>query len=157
MKTIILAAMLGIAATASARADILAAAARASSTNVSSAYVSSGQQVPLFENGSTSLSFKTTVANQRIMATYNTGCSVAAGVSVQVRMLVDGWSMFPDAYRPLCGTHDANSDGPINGSVQATAVLAKAGTHNITVLVYLPSGSRYNVSQILASSLVVEK
>ena len=92
--------------------------------------------MPLFENGTTSLSFKTTVANQRIMATYNTGCSVAAGISVQVRMLVDGRSMSPDAYRPLCGTHDANSDGPINGSVQATAVLAKAGTHNITVLVY---------------------
>ena len=155
-KLVIVAALLSGVAVTPAKANILAAASRASQTQVSD-----GLPLPVFETGTTSLSFKTTVANQGVMISYNVTCYTYSGGVMRVQITVDGKPTSPDvnkrpdgtSYRVLCGQPWGGAFYD-NGTVQATTIVPNKGTHNVVVIAYQ---DRPGTDYVLGTSLVVEK
>jgi hypothetical protein len=147
-KLVIVAALLSGVAVTPAKADILAAASRASQTQVSD-----GLPLPVFETGTTNLSFKTTVASQRVKISYNVTCYTFSAGVIRVRITIDGKPTSPDINRVLCGQQFAGAVYD-NGTVQATTIVPKTGTHNVVVIAYQ---DRPGTDYVLGTSLVVEK
>lgn len=132
-----------------ARADILAT----TSTPERSSGGSSRASVVLNIDGGTALKFKTTVAKQKVVITFNAECRADGAGWVTVLLLVDGKATNPPSGVDfaLC-TAGAGWVGAVRQSVYTVPT---QGTHSVTVLAQGISG---NDSWSLADiSLVVVK
>src|SRR5438105_2475933 len=114
--------------------------------------------VPLRDNGSKSLQFATTVANQTVVIIYNAECAVFAprGTRLSIRILVDGAEAEPSSGTDfaLCSAVDTNGQTWASAVRQSGLKVPAAGNHIIKILAKLVGASGTWVLD--DSSLVVQ-
>jgi hypothetical protein len=136
-------------------APILGSATRtAAFTSTSTAAVT----VPLRDNGTKSLQFATTVANQTVGIMYNAECAVVAarGTWLSVKILVDGIEAEPSAGTDfsLCSAIDTDGQSWASAVRHSVLKVPLAGNHTVKISARLIGGS--GAWALDDSSLVVQ-
>ena len=144
-----------MSAASSVRADVLATATR---TNLITGGGTQVVALPLTNNDrSTRLVFSTTVAQQKVVITYNAECQVKGGGFVVVTVNVDGTEADPASGTnfALCTSAPGNASQPVGAVRQSVFIVGTPGTHSVEVDAVLSVAS--GGWQLDDTSLVVEK
>jgi hypothetical protein len=123
-------------------APILASAAR---TDYFMSVSTTSVTVPLRNDGSKTLDFATSAANQTVAIVYHAECMVAAprGTRLTIRVIVDGAEAEPSAGTDfaLCSAVDANGQTWASAVRQSVFKVPAAGNHTVKISAKLVGGS----------------
>jgi hypothetical protein len=133
--------------------------AAATRTNAFSSMSTGNVVVPLRNDDTTTLKFKTAAANQTVVITYNAECVVDAerGVRLTIRILVDGSDAQPNVGSDfaLCSAVDTDGNTWASNVRQSAVTVPEAGTHVVKVVARLRGGP--GSWRLDDSSLVVQR
>jgi hypothetical protein len=137
-------------------APILASATR---TTAFSSTSTTSVTVPLRNDGTKSLKFTTTVANQTVVITYNAECLVTAarGTWLSIKVLVDGTEANPSSGTDfaLCSAVDTTGQTWSSAVRQSVLKVPQSGDHTVVISARLLAGSGY--WWLDDSSLVIQR
>jgi hypothetical protein len=136
-------------------APVLASATR---TAIFSSSSTAATTVPLRNNGSTTLQFETTAANQTVVIIYNAECQVigARGTRLSLKIFVDGVQPEPSvgADFSLCSAVDVDGQTWVSATRQSVMKVPDVGNHVVTIEARLLGGT--GTWELDDSSLVVQ-